>query len=379
MVGIAGLCLSPVLLSLLAHGVTWKGRALAMGVAALLPCAMMLLVWGAAFARWPRWRRRVWGAGAFLGVLLLAPMPFLAPRGIGGDARLRVEHVFTRPGAAFPRFSVGNMIPEADQAAVGADLAAAVDRHMDKARARRARGLFAPAYQAMARDPAFREMGSVMAFAYEDARGGQVERGHYVALVPRQPKAALLFLHGSVGNFSLYWYLLSELARRHGVAVLCPSFGIGNWQRPGGVETALSAAEDACRRFGLDPGRLFIAGLSNGGRGVTRVLAAEPRRFRGAILLSAVQEDEPVARGISAGAWAGLPVLLIHGEEDERIAVARVVASSDRMRAAGAQLTRLLIPGEDHFVLLSQRERVLPYIANWIDAIVAQLVRPAVR
>ncbi|MBI3945509.1 MAG: prolyl oligopeptidase family serine peptidase [Armatimonadetes bacterium] len=369
------LAVVPASLFLLLYAVTWKGRALALGVA-LSATALALLPVAAFLARrpwraWGRRARRAWGASLAIGAVLLAPAPFLAPSGTGGDAGLRVAHAFTRPGARFPRTSLANLLPEVDQVSAGLPLARALDRHMDGARARRIRGLFLPVYRDMARDPAFRGIGSVMTWAYADAPGYPFERSHYAAIVPRRGgacRATLLFLHGSAGSFSIYWYALAPLARAHGIAVICPGFGFGEWQRPRGVETAMAALEDACRRYSLDPERVFLAALSNGGRGATRIVAAHPGRFRGVALISAVLEEEPVRAGVTEGAWRGLPVLVLHGSADDRVPWPETETLVGQARAGGASVSQRVFPGEDHFLFLSQREQVLSKVARWAAA-----------
>jgi len=352
-----------------ACAVTWRGRGLCLGCAAALGGALLAVRSGLS-----RRRRAPWLCGivSLLGVAVVVPLVLSAPRGAGGDSRILVEHVFTRPDGRFERGSLGNIVQEADQVALGIGLARLLDRFVDGRKATRIRQLTLPIYEDMARDPAFADMGSVMGFAYAELWGSAPKGGHYVAIAPGEAVAAkpptLVFLHGSGGNFASYWYVLSALTRERGIAVLCPTFGFGNWQKQGGVEAALAATDHAIERYGLDPKRVYLAVLSNGGRGATRVIAAYPGLFRGVVLISAVLEHRPIRAGVSKGAWRGLPILFIHGTDDLRIPIGHARDRVAELRDGGARVTEMVMDGEDHFLLFSQRQAVLDRLGAWIEA-----------
>ena len=352
--------------------VTWRGRALCLAGMAFVVGVLMAA--RCRLSREPR-RRRLWWLGALplLPALVAAALLALtAPSGTGRGEGLRVEHVFTRPDARFERGRLGNIVQEADQVALGIGLARWIDRFVDRQKARRIRQLTLPLYEAMGRDPDFADMGSVMSYAYAEMWGAAPRGGHYVAIVPGDAEAAkrpsVVFLHGSGGNFASYWYVLAPLARERGIAVLCPTFGFGNWHKAGGVEAALAATDHAIKRYGLDPERVYLAALSNGGRGATRVAAQHPDRFRGVALISAVLEHRPIRAGVSKGAWRGLPVLFIHGNLDLRLPIGPSRDRVAELRGGGARVSEMVMDGEDHFLLFSQRQAVIERIGAWIEA-----------
>jgi len=367
---LAAALLVPLLGSLLAlyWAETLLGRCAAAAPAIISACAMIAARYG-----WPwrfrrRRRRALFAMAVAMALVMAGALVLAAPEGTGGDDGLVVEHVFVVGG--FRRHALSNIVPEADQVAMGIGLAGWLDPLLGSPKATRVRRLAMPLYESMAGDVAFREMGSVMGRAYAELRGRPPEAGHYVAVVPRTPMGvappAVIFLHGSGGNFSVYWHVLARLARDHGIAVVCPSFGCGNWQREGGVAWALAAADDATARFRLDPGRMYVAALSNGGRGVTRLVAARPGRFRGVILISPVLEEAPIARGAEAGAWRGMRVLLFQGARDERVPMGQVREEYRRIESAGATGTPVIFAEENHFLFFSQRRAVLDRIASWV-------------
>jgi pimeloyl-ACP methyl ester carboxylesterase len=178
----------------------------------------------------------------------------------------------------------------------------------------------------------------------------------------------LLFLHGSGGNFAAYWYVFGDFARRRRLTALFPSFGLGNWHRPGGVAAAMGSAAHAAADPSVRGNGLYLIALSNGGRGATRIVAAQPGRFRGVVLLSAILEQRPIREGSRKGAWRDLPVLFIHGADDLRAPIGHTGDRIAEIRGGGAQLTEMVVEGEDHFLFFSKRQAVLHRIGKWVEA-----------
>ncbi len=180
------------------------------------------------------------------------------------------------------------------------------------------------------------------------------------------PSTTLVFLHSSSGNFAAYWQALAPLSRRHGIALVFPSFGAGNWSRPGGVEAVLAARTAACERFALAPDRVFLAVISNGGLGVSAALGSEPATFRGVALIPAVVEETRLASAAATGALRGVPVLFVHGDADDRVPLAAVEPAIHRLETAGAAVTRSVFPGADHFVLFARLDEILVELSWWM-------------
>ena len=74
--------------------------------------------------------------------------------------------------------------------------------------------------------------------------------------------------------------------------VITPTFGIGDWDKPGGAELVVDVVREALATLPLDPERVFLMGYSNGAMGVTRAAIKEPGLFKGLVYLSPVTEDE---------------------------------------------------------------------------------------
>jgi pimeloyl-ACP methyl ester carboxylesterase len=227
----------------------------------------------------------------------------------------------------------------------------------------------------MERELNFRVLGSSMGWAYADLLGLPYNVGHYYLYVPenRPPGhlPAIVFLHGSYGNFKAYTWVWSKLAEELGFVILAPSFGIGNWRSPGGVESVSRAIQDAGSLIELDDRRIYLAGLSNGGLGISRLAAADRERYRGLIFISPVLATEIVDGPGFQEAWAGRPVLILTGEADERIPLSYVQERVERLQEGGVAVQFIPYPGEDHFLFFSQRELILEDIAKWLGGLSA--------
>ena len=274
-------------------------------------------------------------------------------------------------GSAFPRFSVANVVPEIEQLNLGLQLLPFGDGLLTRDRARRLASFTTDYYRQMDRDPDFRSLGSAMGGAYADLLGGSYPAGHYYLYFPRSappgPRPAIVFLHGSAGNFKVYTWIWSRLAEQLGCVIIAPSFGFGFWDRPEAVETVRRALADAQTVVTLDPRRLFLAGLSNGGLGVSRVAAAMPGAFCGCILISPVLADAMTDDPEFQRKWAGRPMLFLTGEVDDRVPVDYVRERVRRLHTGGVLTTLVTYPGEDHFLFFSQRDPVLQAIARWMQ------------
>ncbi|MCB9763505.1 MAG: hypothetical protein H6739_27305 [Alphaproteobacteria bacterium] len=266
-------------------------------------------------------------------------------------------------GDRFRPWALANVVPEIDQFTLGSYLVPFLDPYIDGAQAARIRETFQHIYRPMRQDPAFVALGSGMPMAYSDLPGLPRDRGHlYVYTPASRPEGALpvvLFLHGSAGPFKGYQWVWAELAEAEGWAVVSPSFGFGHWGDPAGVDTVRRALDYIAANPRLDADRVVLAGLSNGGLGVTRAAAGIPGAFQGLVYLSPVIEAgwmPDVAR-----AHRG-PVTVITGADDRRVPLSWVRGAVEVLEAQGADVRLEVAPGEDHFLFFSDpgwcRERV---------------------
>jgi pimeloyl-ACP methyl ester carboxylesterase len=284
-----------------------------------------------------------------------------------------VSNRFVDGDWSFPRYALSNLVPEIEQIKLGIALAPFADPIIDQDQARRIADVTLPLYREMEGDSDFRRLGSVMGWAYAELWGASFDHGHYYLYMPEtspgEKVPALVFIHGSAGNFKAYLWLWSRLGQARRMAVICPSFGFGNWYRAGGTAALDAVVTHALATLPIDPDQVYLVGLSNGGTGASRAAAATPDRYRGLIYISPViEEDIVLADGFVYG-WQGRPVLIIHGDQDRRIPAQYVRERAQKLSQAGVDVTYREFANEDHFLLFSQPDAVLKMLQEWLETI----------
>lgn len=320
--------------------------------------------------------RRFPKAGRFLfwgcGVGALACLFFIihrAPQGRSAGAAFTQVYL---DGARFKRLGLSNLVPEVDQLLLGASLAKHLDPYIDEAQAGRLQGLIQEVYLEMRHDAEFVEAGSALGECYMDILPGPAAMDRFYRYVPKETGKegglpVLVFLHGSMGSFKGYSWVLKKVADEHRLAILAPEFGVGNWWWDEKCHWLDRLSEAIAADPALDATRMVLVGLSNGGTGMTRVLREKPDRFRGYVFFSAV--IEPSVVGQSNFSWVRqtpVPVLFLHGEHDRRIPVAHVRSAAAFFQHAGFRVQLLTYPGEDHFLFFSQRDAVCHTLSSWL-------------
>ena len=267
---------------------TWVGTGCTLGSIILLLLPLILFGW----YRQPT-APKLWAAALALALLLLGgflvALVVTAPSGNPGP-RSPVQQRFTGSGS-FRRYSPTNLIPESEQVNLGFHLMPYLDSLLSREQARQALAPTLDLYREMEADDNFHELGSAMGLAYRGLLGRSLDAGHYYLYMPPEadsgPLPALIFLHGAGGNFKVYTWLWSKLAEEMGMALIVPSYGFGTWGEEG-VASVFRALADARQTVPIDPEHVYLAGLSNGGVGVSRLAAARPKLFRGLIFISPV-------------------------------------------------------------------------------------------
>jgi predicted esterase len=162
----------------------------------------------------------------------------------------------------------------------------------------------------------------------------------------------IIFLHGYGGNFTVQCWLIAKAGLHMEALTVCPSTGPqGSWWDSQG-ESILK--ETVAYLHGRGITRIYLAGLSNGAIGASRLVSDFENDFAGLILISGADPSAAMTK---------LPVLLLHGKYDERIPVSLM---ERYVSAPGSKATYFLFES-DHFLLLKQADEVQNAIAGWLS------------
>ena len=362
------LAITPFILAglLFVHGETCQGRLFAIAVIAglLAPAAL----W---FAAYRKRKRGTLTASACLGglALLLLGINYLLTSDGQPLADSSAKSYFTG-ATAYRRASMANLVPEMDQLLLGTYVIPGLDSLMDKPNTLELRTQVREVYGEMRRSAEFECLGSVMNHAYRDIFLRAPVIGHFYEYIPkgasRERMPVVIFLHGSLGNFRGYLWVWKRIADTHGFAIVAPTFGAGNWDASGG-EAAIEQARQYCvSNPRLDPSRIFLAGLSNGGRGVCLGARRSPNAYRGLILISPVLDTEVLLKSSFVQAWKDKPILVLHGTADNRIPVRYIRGAIALMSGAGMRVDDQIYDGQTHFLFFTMRTQVQDRIGNWL-------------
>jgi predicted peptidase len=207
---------------------------------------------------------------------------------------------------------------------------------------------------------------------------------------PSRRYPLVTFLHGNgergednrrqVREGALVW-ARPENQERHPAFVLAPQCpGNDGWGRPEGLagypaSSPLGALfellDDLERRYSIDVDRRYITGMSGGGWGTLRALAAQPQRFAAAILVcpagepgkhAGVPEDQQGVKLVEG--LAHLPLWFFHGTDDEVVPISLTRARVEALRRAGGKPRLTEYPGVKHDAWV--RAYAEPEIVEWL-------------
>jgi pimeloyl-ACP methyl ester carboxylesterase len=351
---------------LLLHGITAQGSLFGLGTLLLL-AAPLLYAWNR--EQPGRFSKDLLTGVSRTGIFIFIVCFVSSPPGKNTpDAQIQSHYI--KP-AGYHRMSIANLVPEIDQLLLGSYVIPLIDPYLDARQAERVRQVFLDVYRPMREDQDFNQLGSVLGYMYRDMFFGLPKGTHFYEYIPaastNSPVPVMVFLHGSLGNFKGYLWVLKDLADSKGMAIIAPSFGVGNWHKPGGTNLVELVRRYCTEHPRLDGSRMYLAGLSNGGKGVTRAAKTESDAYQGLILLSAVIEPAVIMDREFVNGWRNKPILIIHGTCDRRLPVSQVETCAEILKRNGSMVTTEYYPGEDHYLFFSAGYEVRYDIVKWMD------------
>ena len=109
------------------------------------------------------------------------------------------------------------------------------------------------------------------------------------------------------------------------------------WTEPAIQVAVMALVDRLAGAYPVDPDRIYLTGLSRGGRGAVEFLSDHPATFAGALLAAARAEDDDVS---AVPAFASVPLWLTHAADDPVVPYAGSVDIAAALAVAGARVTR---------------------------------------
>jgi pimeloyl-ACP methyl ester carboxylesterase len=240
-----------------------------------------------------------------------------------------------------------------------------LDPWMSRTEARRIRQRSEELLGELEADADYARLPSLLPEAFRAVLGGLIDPGlaFYAAPAEGRIRGAVIALHGHGGNPKLWLHGWRSWAASQHCLVLCPCFGYGNWEhRKSNV--CISRWRDLLRQYdSLE--WVLLAGISQGGCGVSRGGAAYAEQFDGLIFLSPTLEPEIITSEQFIRGWRHRPVFVCYGGRDHNVSANRVATAIALMKANGVEMTEFYDPAADHFLFFDQTEEILEALAAW--------------
>jgi predicted peptidase len=153
------------------------------------------------------------------------------------------------------------------------------------------------------------------------------------------PQAAPANVTQITANRGAIVWATPERQAKHPAFVVAPQLPgrTSQWTEPA-IQSAVMALLDRLRkRHPIDADRIYLTGLSRGGRGAVEFLSNFPATFAGSLLAAARAEGDDVS---AVPAFASVPLWLTHAADDPVVPYAGSVDIANALEAAGAPVTR---------------------------------------
>ena len=168
-----------------------------------------------------------------------------------------------------------------------------------------------------------------------------------------EPFPLIVYLAGNSGPAVEGVQLGAPAFERTGYLVVYPN-AWGGWWRTNTETMVDSLLAGVMREYAVDPQRVYISGLSNGGTGTLDYVSLWPQRFTAAVVAMGAGLFGFVEKGGNrpfVSNVAHTPLLFLHGKRDQVIDVTATTNTVDSLRAQHADVAMKLFPDRGHEIV----------------------------
>jgi dienelactone hydrolase len=165
-----------------------------------------------------------------------------------------------------------------------------------------------------------------------------------------EPFPLIVYLAGNAGPAVEGVQLGAPAFERTGYLVVYPN-AWGGWWRTNTETMVDSLLAEVMREYAVDPERVYISGLSNGGTGTLDYVSLWPQRFTAAVVAMGAGLFGFVEKGGNRPFVSNVthtPLLFLHGKRDQVIDVSATTNTVDSLRAQHADVAMKLFPDRGH-------------------------------
>jgi predicted esterase len=223
-----------------------------------------------------------------------------------------------------------------------------------------------PIYTELEGKPAWSNLPNSLAVTYEDTIHLNPKPDQYFVYMPNKFDGnVIIFTHGYGGNFKSYLYLLSFVAEDTNSVIIAPTYEAGVWDKQG-IEFIDESIDDALIKYNVQPTEYIYVGLSNGGLPMADFISNTKFKFSKVVALSTYLDDSELQQPAFKDKAKSIAFLYLYGNNDQRIGFDSSLATINSLNSEGFNFTSKELEG-DHFILFSQREKVLNEITQFIN------------
>ena len=170
---------------------------------------------------------------------------------------------------------------------------------------------------------------------------------------PDESIPAILYLSGGPGRATDGMSNARNTEETTGYILIYPQ-ARGYWWDPESIDMTRELLRELKTQVAIDPDRLYLTGMSNGGTGAFLYATIWPDQFAASVPLMGAGYGSPSKQSPLGENVSALPMLFIHGDQDKVIPMDSSTDAVDKLKGTdrSAPLSLIILPGKGHELVL---------------------------